>query len=333
MVLPRVDVVVPCYRYGRFVSECARSILEQDGCDVRILIIDDASDDGSADVVRALAKSDPRIEAIVHEKNKGHIATYNEGIEWASADYFLLLSADDLLMPGALRRATSVMERDKSIAFTHGFEIWVRDGEPLPGAPTGGEHDWTVQSGQQFIEQICRLASNIVSTSTVVVRTSAQKAVGGYRPTLPHSGDLEMWLRLATKGAVAITPAAQGIRRLHGSNMSAEYFDDLVQDYRQREAAFASFFATEGLGLPEREQLRRLSRRRVGERAYWSAIARAVSRRPGMGRELMQLAVELNPPSAYIPPVRGLIVHERPLQKIVKTLSLAIGRAPPRFAS
>ena len=53
--MPSVDVIVPCYNYGRFLRECVESVLDQDGVDVRVLIIDDASADDTPDVGRALA--------------------------------------------------------------------------------------------------------------------------------------------------------------------------------------------------------------------------------------------------------------------------------------
>ena len=63
--------------------------------------------DDSEKVGTELASRDPRILYRRHLVNRGHIATYNEGIEWAEGDYLLVLSADDLLTPGALggRRA------------------------------------------------------------------------------------------------------------------------------------------------------------------------------------------------------------------------------------
>ena len=51
-----VDVIVPCYRYGRFLRECVESVLTQKGVDVRVLIIDDASPDNSGDVGTELSK-------------------------------------------------------------------------------------------------------------------------------------------------------------------------------------------------------------------------------------------------------------------------------------
>src|SRR3954452_6789000 len=91
-----VGVVVPCYRYGHFLQDAVDSVLDDPTLDVRVLIVDDASPDDSAERARELARRDPRIEVAVHPENRGHIATYNEGLlEWCDADYTVLLSADD----------------------------------------------------------------------------------------------------------------------------------------------------------------------------------------------------------------------------------------------
>jgi len=107
--------------------------LGQAGVDVRVLVIDDASPDNTAEVAAALAGKDPRVIIIRHATNKGHIKTYNEGIEWASADYMLLLSADDYLLPGALRRAAELMDAYPEVGFTFGNVIELSDdGNEMP---------------------------------------------------------------------------------------------------------------------------------------------------------------------------------------------------------
>jgi len=84
---PTVSVVVPCYRYGQYLDQCIASILGQEGVEVRVLIIDDASPDDSFETAQRLADSDPRVQARRHETNRGHIATYNEGLlEWAEGN-------------------------------------------------------------------------------------------------------------------------------------------------------------------------------------------------------------------------------------------------------
>ena len=111
-----VDVVVPCYNYAKYLEICVRSILDQPDVAVRVLIIDDCSTDESEVVGRRLAADDSRVHYRRHDRNIGHIATYNEGLlGWATADYCLLISADDLLTPGALSRAVRVLDEYPSV--------------------------------------------------------------------------------------------------------------------------------------------------------------------------------------------------------------------------
>ncbi|WP_460807831.1 glycosyltransferase family 2 protein [Micromonospora zhanjiangensis] len=95
---PTVSVVIPCYNYGHYLPECVHSVLSQSGVEVDVLIVDDASPDGSAEVARELS-ADPRVRLIAHRENRGHIATYNEGLAAVDGEYVVLLSADDLLSP------------------------------------------------------------------------------------------------------------------------------------------------------------------------------------------------------------------------------------------
>lgn len=65
-----MDVVIPCFRYGSMLPDAVHSVLSQEGVEVRVLIIDDASGDGSADVARALARGDSRVAVRVHEQTR-----------------------------------------------------------------------------------------------------------------------------------------------------------------------------------------------------------------------------------------------------------------------
>ena len=65
-----ISVVIPCYKYGHFLEEAVASVLDdQAGVDVRVLIIDDASPDDSADMARKIAARDPQVEVIIHAAN------------------------------------------------------------------------------------------------------------------------------------------------------------------------------------------------------------------------------------------------------------------------
>jgi glycosyltransferase involved in cell wall biosynthesis len=278
-----VDVIVPCYRYGHFLRECVESVLNQSIKNVRVLIIDDASPDNTAGVAADLVKEDPRVAFVRHRANKGHIATYNEGIEWASADYMLVLSADDYLLPGALSRAANLMDARSEVGFTFGNVIELSDSgtkTPRRSRVELSNKSYRILGGLEFIELIG--AGTPVETCTAVVRTTVQKRVGGYRPELPHAGDIEMWLRFAAHASVGFVSAYQGTYRRHGANMSSTHYyytasgefvyteGGRLTDLEQRKAAFECFFEACSNVLPNAERVRR--------KLFWSLGAVAVGR-------------------------------------------------------
>ncbi len=248
-----IDVVVPCYNYGRFLRECVTSITSQEGVDLRILVVDNASEDDSLEIARELAARDGRIEVITRTVNLGATASYNEGIDWASSDYFLIVDADDFLVPGALARACAVMDEDVEISFVHGVEARLEaDGAVHAYGLEPGEPECSIITGLQFIADLCGTPINRIGANTVVRRTSLQKRIGYYNTSLPYTDDLEMWLRLATVGKVARLNAVQATRRYHATRMSSHYQSVQVRDFHERERAFESFFAHEGSVLCEK---------------------------------------------------------------------------------
>jgi hypothetical protein len=229
--------VIPCYNYGRYVSTAVRSVLDQPDVDVEAIVIDDASTDGSAEVVRELAAADPRVRPILHRRNFGHIATYNEGLEQANGDYVVLLSADDALTPGSLARATALLEIHPSVGLVYGHhEVFVDDPPPV----TQEVRNWTIWSGNEWIERRCRSGRNCIASPEAVMRTSVQHAIGGYDLNLPHSGDLEMWLRAAAVSEIGrINGPPQAYYRVHpNSMMRTTYALNSLVDFEQSLSAF-----------------------------------------------------------------------------------------------
>jgi hypothetical protein len=258
IAMSSVDVIVPCYRYGHFLRECVESVLTQSLKHVRVLILDDASPDNTSEVGAELAREDSRVTLVRHHVNKGHIATYNEGIDWVSADYMLLLSADDYLLPGALDRAATLLDAHSEVGFVFGRAVELDTGgtrsqtESIAG--NAGKSAARVLTGIQFIELIG--PRNIVPTPTAVVRTALQKRLGGYRFELPHSGDMEMWLRLAASASVGILEALQAVYRCHEVNMSHAYYrQNRLPDFQQRKAALDCFMESCGHMLSNAEHI------------------------------------------------------------------------------
>jgi len=310
-----VSVVIPCYNYGHFLDEAVDSALTgQDGIDVRVLIIDDASTDDSASQARRIAAADPRVEVWVHEKNKRHIATYNEGLlEWADGDYTALLSADDRLTPGALVRAAALLDAHPEVGFAYGHPLHFTHGEPLPPARTRGR-GWTVWSGRDWLDRRFRAGNGCITSPEVVVRTKLQRQVGGYDPALPHTGDIEMWMRFAAHADVGyLRGVDQAYYRVHRESMSKAVFGGELDDLRQRSAAYQAVIERCGERLADADRLADTVHAELARQALWRA-ARAYDRgRTGQVAvdELVEFAASSWPDYRRLAEYRGLALRRR----------------------
>ena len=331
--MARIDVIVPCYQYGHYLRDCVGSVLTQE-VDLRVLIIDNASTDNSLEVANELAAQDPRVEILSRKKNLGRHASYNDGIDWVSADYFALVDADDLLAPGCLKRAASVMEQHPDLSFTYGLEL--RMSFPpgvVPVAQDRGPTAWEITNGIDFIQLLCRNALCHVGPTSVIRRTSAQRKIGYHRPALRYTDDLEIFLRLATVGNVAYTSSTQSIRRMHDSQLSGYYHGFPARDFAERQAAFDSFFSHEGSQIADAERLHRRAIQRLSDQAYWSGLSYLCRRKPRIGWELLKYAWARRPLSFLIPPVSHFFIMDRPLTRLTEVVVEGVtGQPYGRFA-
>ncbi|WP_062601984.1 MULTISPECIES: glycosyltransferase family A protein [unclassified Rhizobium] len=311
-----IDVVIPNYNYGRYLAGCVGSVLDQDIDELRILIIDNASSDDSASIARALARRDSRIELRLRPSNLGAHASFNEGIDWAQADYLLILCADDLLVPGTLKEARRILDRAPSANLAYGRSLLLHDGETL-AYTENRRRTWDVNAGSDFLKMLCFLGKNPVSGPTVLVRTVTQKQVGHYTTRLSHTDDLEMWMRFALTGDIASTGTVQAIARVHGSSRSARVRGTHLWN-RQFEAAFRLFFYRAGASCPDAASLLRIAEHAISDRAYWSALRALIFHEPDAGRLFFD-AIRLRPTAAVFPPL-GYLAQEGRLKK---ALSLA----------
>src|SRR4029077_15062007 len=143
--------------------------------------------------------------------------------------YFLLLSADDFLLPGAIERAVRVLDRQSDIGLVIGRSLRHEPPMSEAGKVPPYSPDAAVLDPAAFIWGL--VLENWVATATAIARRTAQKELGGYLAALPHSGDMELWLRFALRSRVAYVGVPQAVYRQHESNMSHAYsgFDDFMQ--------------------------------------------------------------------------------------------------------
>jgi glycosyltransferase involved in cell wall biosynthesis len=315
--MPSIDVVIPNYQYGRYLPGCVASILAQGIPDTRILIIDNASTDNSVEVAQEIARQDARVELVARSTNLGPHASFNEGLDWARARYFSVMCADDLAMPQAYARAIALMERHPGVGLAYGRALRVIGDEPPAASAQGSPGSrWRIQPGRAAIEAFCRQGFLPMVCCSTIMRTEAHKRAGYYRPSLPHSDDFELWLRVACLADVASTEAVQGALRIHPQALSRFTYDHCLWDFSMYEGLFEAFFAQEGGRLESGERLYRLARRGVSSRAYWSGLARACRGEWSDALTLLRYAVHHHPSMAVLPPLPYLFRREGTTHRI-----------------
>src|SRR5262249_16335242 len=225
----------------------------------------------SQEVISNLASQDERIRTIFHTTNRGHIATYNEGLAQASGDYVLLLSADDLLTPGSLARATSLMEKYLSVGLTYGFSIDFAESH-LPPARTNAAY-WVVWRGHDWLLQMCKSGRNPLRSPEAIMRTSILRKIGYYRTDLPHAADFELWMRAATVSDVGYVGGAdQAYYRNHDNNMHNSSYN-VISDFSQRLSCFDTIFSERSSHIADANQLHEKACRALAREALGHAIS------------------------------------------------------------
>lgn len=198
MPAPLVSVIMPAYQRADTVERAVRSALAQTHADLEVIVVDDHSDDGTPQVVRAIG--DERVRLLEHPTNLGGNAARRTAVNASRGDYLAFLDADDQWYPdkiaAQLRRLQEV-GTDYGLVYTW-YETLLPDGTVLPPRCTHHEGRATP----------ALLRGNFVGTfSTVMVTRIAYEQVGGPDPGLPACQDWEFYLRLNEVTGIACVPS------------------------------------------------------------------------------------------------------------------------------
>ena len=116
---PRVSIGLPVYNGENYVQEALDSILGQTYMDWELIICDNASTDGTADICRKYAARDARIHYHLNERNLGAAPNYNRTLELAVGEYFKWAAHDDLLAPQFLARCVEALDQHPQAVLCH----------------------------------------------------------------------------------------------------------------------------------------------------------------------------------------------------------------------
>lgn len=123
--LPIVTVLIPTYRRPQLLARAIASAVEQEGVEVRVRVFDNASGDGTAEVVAGFMERYPGVGYHCHAENVGAAANFEFAMRQVDTPYFSILSDDDYLLPGFYARAVGSLEREPAAVFWTGLTLTV----------------------------------------------------------------------------------------------------------------------------------------------------------------------------------------------------------------
>ena len=225
--MPKVSVLVPTYRYARFLPEAIESVLTQDFTDFELLISDDASSDGSAEIIRRYAAGDPRIRWHVHEKNLGMVANWNWCLREARGDYVKFLFGDDRLASnqGLGRMAAMLDTEPRAVLAVTARLILDQHSRPLEIWDELGAAGH--KPGREVIARCLRYDRNLIGEPSAAM-FRRQAGLRGFDPAWRQLVDEEMWFHLLETGDFVYDPEPLCSYRLHDAQQTVVNRDSHV---------------------------------------------------------------------------------------------------------
>ena len=231
---PDVTVVIPVHNGAEFVGEAIQSVLAQDGVTVQAVVVDDASTDGTPDVVRAFGDA---VQFVTLRKQPTGIAATNAGLALAEGEFVCILHHDDVLLPGKLARHVALMRRHPEVGLSYSAQHYIdARGRRVGTIRSPLMHRDYVVSG--VVELRALAIQNYVNFCNAVVRRSAYEAVGDYPAQWQITAEWAMWTRLAKRYAVGYLDEPLVCYRLHPGQLTlrrdpADYLDQLLAVHRE----------------------------------------------------------------------------------------------------
>jgi glycosyltransferase involved in cell wall biosynthesis len=204
---PRVSIVLPVHDGARFLREAIDAVLGQTLEDWELLIVDDASTDGSPGIIAEAAARDPRVCPLRHNENRRLPAALNNGFAAARGEYLTWTSDDNRFRNNALATLVEALGGDSKTGVVYADYTRIdEDGRP---------------TGRVVVPQPEMLAEGNCVGPCFLYRREVSDAVGPYAEDLFLAEDLDFWLRASL--VTRLRPLHQDLYlyRMHPGTLTA----------------------------------------------------------------------------------------------------------------
>lgn len=208
---PLVSVLVPCYNRERYIEEALLSILEQDYPNIELIVVDDGSQDVSAEKIEALRQ---RYDfQLIRQRNQGVSAALNTALSHARGEYIATPDSDDVMLPGRLSLQAAYLDAHPEVGCVGAKVVYVDEqGNRLKAEKAHGIERFS------FDELLAE--ARTIGAPVAMYRREAIERAGGYDPAI-RIQDFQMTLKVAHLGyCMDVLPDLVTLYRRHAGNMS-----------------------------------------------------------------------------------------------------------------
>jgi len=212
---PQVSVILPTYNRAHFLKEALESLTLQTFKDLEVVVVDDGSTDGTADIIKTYS-SKINLRPLVLTRNYGVSRARNEGIRLSQTPWVSFLDSDDIWMPRKLEIQMKYLEKNPDVQICQTEEIWVRNGRRVNPMK---KHE---KRGGSIFERCLELC--VVSPSATVLSRKLLDEVGLFDEDLPACEDYDLWLRISSRHPIGLIPEPLITKRGgHADQLSRKY--------------------------------------------------------------------------------------------------------------
>jgi len=217
---PLVSVICISFNHSRFVREALDSVVDQTYPRVELIVVDDASTDDSAAVIKDWIAAHPQTRFLPLHLNGGNCRAFNTGLREAKGKYVIDLSADDVLMPDRITKGVALLESrpEAGVQFSDA-ELIDSAGRHLGFHSDRFPHG-TVPQGKIFSELLARY---FINSPTMMMRKELLDSLGGYDESLAYE-DFDFWIRSAKRTEYTYLPEALVRRRTLPLSMGKQQY-------------------------------------------------------------------------------------------------------------
>ena len=217
--VPQVSICIPVYNGERFLFEAIESALKQSFQDFEVVIVDNASTDGTQRIIEEIASENRRIRFFRNDTNIGIVGNFNACLRHARGKYIKFLCADDLLLPACLEDMVRELDINSFVSLVVAGRLIIDESGQRVDERNYAKTE-TIISGMSVINR-CLFGANNIGEPTAVMFLR-EMAGRGFREDLSHLMDLEMWFYLLEKGDLVNLPTPLCAIRRHVGQMTIQ---------------------------------------------------------------------------------------------------------------